>query len=174
MNSHNGDTTSTRLTIGAYLFFLVWVLYLLVTAYNWTAYRDRLFPLLVGTPVLLFILVKLASLRYPELIDEIIPSRGEALNEEVTPMDQNRASGYSAEKRKKLEIRICVWIVLLPVALHYLGFIIALPIYMFAFTYYLTGDLKTTTYFTLGFVAFIYVLFIQLLNMIIWQGALFI
>lgn len=156
------------------MFFLLWLLYLLVTAYTWSAYRDRLFPLLVGIPLLFFLVIKLVSLWQLEIINKIVPDGAESPEEERPPINQNRNSGYSAEKRRKLEIEICAWIALLPVALHYFGFILALPIYIFSFTYYLTKDLKKTAYFTLTFVVFIYILFIQLLNMIIWQGKLFI
>lgn len=174
MSNQKEDIVFSRVTIGAYLFFLIWLLYLLVTAYNWSAYRDRLFPLLVGIPLLFFLVIKLVSLWQLEIIDKIVPSRPKGPEEEITSIDQDQDSGYSAEKRRKLEIRICAWIALLPVTLHYFGFILALPIYIFSFTYYLTKDLKKTVYFTLIFVIFIYILFIQLLNMIIWQGELFI
>jgi hypothetical protein len=70
------------------------------------------------------------------------------------------------------ELRMVAWVVALPFIMYFLGIGWATVIYTFGFTWYFTGNPKVAAITTIVVVMFVIALFLNVLNMVIWDGIL--
>lgn len=162
------------LNILFYVFLLVWMAYLLREALTWEAYQDQLIPIAGLTILSILLLVQIIRDLFPEQVTALLPQpSGDEDGRSISAM---RASGATLERTKaerdKMMLVMAAWVIAFPVLLYLFGFVITVPIYILAFEYYLTKDLKKSIAATLVFLAIMYVLFIRILNIILWEGVL--
>lgn len=163
---HRAETEDwRRVTYGV---FLVWTLYLLITARNWGT-TDRLFPSIVGG--ILVTLVLLSFVRASGALD--------SLEERLTPSTEPSSAranlpGEETEATDGANLFVIVlWMAILPVLLYYVGFLLATPIYLFSFLLYILRDLKKTIIYSIVVMALLYGVFFYGFDINFWPGAFF-
>jgi hypothetical protein len=150
---------------------LVYVVSHILLARDWS-WENKLFPFLVGIPMVVLILVNMVLIKKPEIrerftaTDKPMSKMTEALSSDVDDTETvvERAS------RHKSEIGITLWTISLPIAVYLLGFAYSLPTYVFVFILYYLRDLKKAIIGTVAFTAFSYVVFLVLLNLRMYHG----
>ncbi|MDX1744871.1 MAG: tripartite tricarboxylate transporter TctB family protein [Halobacteriales archaeon] len=180
-----GDTSGDLLPIEAkwlYLAFYgligLWIVYLLASMDGWR-WEDWSLPLIAGIPGVVLVVVHgirlIAPERYAalnpfvreaeedETLDDVLEDYGVALEDE---------SSRPPRQRQLYELLMIAWVIALPVAMQYLGFFLALPLYVFAFGVYFTRDWKRSLAIAVGFTVFIYVFFGVLIGAKIYAGEL--
>jgi hypothetical protein len=163
--------------IGFYVVLLGWLLYLLLETSSYDDFEDYFFPFLLGVPLAFAILVHLATLRYPWIVERLLPDEEQSavqaeMEERVEELDLDAGPARSAAERDRWEIYMIVWVALLAAMMYYVGMGWTIVVYTLALTYFLTRDVKKSVLVTLVVIVFIWVLFLQLLEMIIWRGTL--
>ena len=167
----------TAFKLGFYLFLILWLAFMMYQAYNFDEFEDVLFPLLLGVPLLILLVIQIAIVRFPRLAERALPDSEVSGDGEEDGGIAGRVAETTAEelgmsKREKelYEIRMIAWVTVLPFMMYYVGMGWTLIVYVFAFTYAFVGDLKRAVGMTVGVTAFVYLLFIEMLSMIIWTG----
>lgn len=139
-------------------------------AREWS-WENKLFPFLVGIPLLSLIMVNMVLIRYPSIRGRLTPdtySRDRMSEALSSSSDVVR----SRAERHKAELKIVAWTVALPGAVYLLGFAYSLPPYVFVFTLYHTRDLKKAATGTLLFTVFSYLVFLVMLNLRMYHGVI--
>lgn len=154
---------------GAYLFFLAWMGTLVVIAAQWGVRQDRLFPLIIGIPLIILIILKLSMILSPDLFTRFIP---ETTNTDSNASQEESHNTQSRREQGVNDIMIILWVIGFPVWLYYAGFVIGFPVYIFALAWYLTRKLRMAIFVTVIFSMFVYVLFDQILGLNFWKGVL--
>lgn len=165
--------------LGFFLFLFVWLSYLLYEATTWQGFEDYLFVYILA-PIIYVLLVYRALLL-------LAPERVLSLADELEFLDRFRAQESVGEdidaevdshgreskaEQEKYAIYMLLWITALPFAIFLFGMAWVLPVYIFGFVWFFTGDMKRAALVTVIAVVFIYVLFIEILNMLLWTGYL--
>jgi hypothetical protein len=150
---------------------VLWGLYLASRISTWPYASDRPFPTLVLSALLVLSAVQLFKMRFPTVVDRIIPSPDDQENELQQDMQELRESEEEASTSRLLQM-VGV-ITLLPIVVYYLGFLLVFPVFVFGLIYYLDRSLKKAGAATTVFTVLWYVVFIELLNIPIWLGQLF-
>lgn len=173
---HLFPVPSQWLEIGFYLFLLVWLAYLLNETLDYTQFEDYFFPLVLGVPLVILLVFHLVTLRYPGIVERIHPEAGESEAQseiqsrvEEIEVEEEEAARTPAE-RERWEIYMIAWVIVLPLMMYYVGMGWTIVVYTFGFTVFLTRDLRQSLVVTGVVIVFIYVLFLRLLEMIIWRG----
>lgn len=163
--------------IGFYTFLLVWTLYILREALTYDDFEDYFFPYMLSVPILLLILIKLVTVQYPVILDWVMPSREvadsqaqETVQRQIEGATESAASKRPKAKQEEYELIMLFWVMVLPFMMYFLGMGLTLPLYIFGFTWFFVRNLKTAVGITLLVNAFVYVLFIRILDMIVWTG----
>lgn len=170
--------TPEMFKLGFYLLLLLWLAYLLYRTLAFEQFEDLFFPLLLGVPLALLLLIQIVITRFPQLAERAMPESELSSADEDDGIAGRVAEataeelGISKRQKEKYEIRMIAWVTVLPFMMYYIGMGWTLLIYVFVFTYSFVGDLKKAVGMTIGVTAFVYVLFIELLNMIIWTGTI--
>lgn len=159
-------STKTLLDV-FYLSVLGWTVWLLRRAGEW-GFDDRLFPYLVGVPLCILVVVKLLKLHFEGVLP--FPSINIEDGGPIVP-DDDRTTRPRNE-RQRYELIMLAWVVALPVVLYYFGFVLVVPVYLFAFLWYFKRDLKLALVTSVGGSVALYGLFVILLDVPIWEGAL--
>lgn len=166
---------SVWFTIGFYTLLFVWALYLLYEAFSFSAFEDYALPFLMIPIVLLLIPIKLFTVLFPEAAQRIAPGDQSDPTGDIKNEVKNRSSEMSDRtkgEKEKYELIMIAWVVALPFMMYVIGMGWSIILYVFGFTWYFTRDLKTSIGVTVGVTAFITVLFMYILDMIIWNGIL--
>lgn len=138
-------------------FLLVWLIQMLVEAIQWTATEDYLFPMLVGVPTLILLVFHIARNLY---------------SDHSTRNGGMEGANSGASAISKREIVLSALVVGFMILIYYSGFAISIPTFLFGTMYYLTRDLRKSLLSTVLVLALIYLLFVEILNMAMWTGAL--
>lgn len=136
---------------------------MLLQTREWTLFEDYFFPLLVGVPglFLLILLFFVEEFRQNGLQDA--DQDQEELVQEIS--DEERSS---LEPRKGLAA--VGWVLTFPIVLYLLGLVWGLPLFLLLFSHYLLRDVKKSVGLTIIVVIFIYGLFFEMLNVLVWEG----
>lgn len=154
----------------------LWMVYLLSRMLDWR-WEDQSLPLIAGIPGILLVLVHVYRLWNPEgyarlnpfireaeegeSLDDVLEDYGVALEDE---------SARPPRERQWIELVMIGWVIALPIAMQYLGFFIALPLYVFLFGVYFTRDWTRSALIAVGFTVFIYVFFVVVIGAKIYAG----
>lgn len=151
-----------------YLFIFVWLGIILADATTWGR-RDKLLPLLVGVPTGIILLIHLGSLQYPDIFSRLVPEQESAV-EEPEVMEPAEIETRSAAQQRRVAVKISLWIIVAAILAYLVGFVIALPIWIFTVSYALLDDLRQAIGVTVIFEILFYAIFIALLEMPLWGG----
>ena len=156
--------------IGFYLFLLAWLGYMLFEAYGYTREQDYLFPLIIGIPIGLLLLLKLAIILFPEIAERALPD--EAEGDSMFEGGGSAGTRNSKAEKEKYELVMIGWIIVLPFMMFFVGMGWTLIVYTFAFTWYFTRSVRQSAMVTAIVIVFVWVLFIEILSLIVWDGTL--
>ena len=151
------------------LCIFVYVIILTFLSFTYTK-GARIFPQMVIFPTLLFIILRLLSMKNPTLAGIVEPDSEE--HEKIKP--QRRAfREYQPQEYVKREFQVICWLAGLITAVYLVGIMPAVVLFVFLFVK-LYGEKKmvATSAFTILFLAFIYVLFIVILKVKLYTGIL--
>ena len=137
-----------------------WIGWLLLQTRGWS-FEDRLFPRMVGLILMGLLVVQLVKALFPGLIESVTPDLSD--EDPGFEIDTDR-SDRSRYERQKYELLMIGWVIALPLMLNFVGFILTVPIYLFAFLLYFLRDATKTAIITGLTTAAIYVLFVVVLN----------
>lgn len=158
------------LKIGFYLFLLIWMGYIVSEASTYSRIENYFFPILIGVPVIMLIMIQFVIIKYPWIIDRVKPDQPGKDSDMFEAVEDLTESPRTKVQEYKYEIVMIGWVILLPVMSYYLGMGFTTLIYTFSLTLYLTRDLRTSVLVTAAVVMFVWILFIEILGMIIWDG----
>lgn len=156
---------------------LLWGIYLALQIPTFDREADKVYPRLLVAGLLLLTAVQLAKMQFPGIVDRLVPE--EASTDETQQLREElqetggESRGRSRRERHKYEINISLWVTVLPVLMFVFGFAYVLPPFVFALTYYMERSVPKALLTTGLFIAFGYVIFLELLNVPLWQGMLF-
>lgn len=161
---------SKWLSIGFYCFILIWMGYLIIEIWQFTESEDYTFPLIIGSVVVVLSLLQLIITRYPNITARVIPSTDDEIQKfEV----ENSTSGRGSKiEKEKYEIYVIGWILILPVMMYVIGLGWTLISYSFVFVYFFTRDIRLSAMTSIIVVVFVWILFVELLSIIVWDGLL--
>lgn len=132
----------------------------------------RLFPMLIGVPLLGMILVKILITHYP--IRSISGTGGlvDRVSKEIEPNQTNEDDSEETASIVHIqrELTMTSWIVGVFILIWLLGFLNASAIFMFSFIYIYENSLIRAGGVTLLALIFIYGLFVELLSLPLWEG----
>lgn len=158
--------------IGFYLFFLLWLGYLLAETLSYTNRQDWLFPIIIGIPLALLLVVKLVTIQFPGLTERVLPDSASSEEDEMFEAVQEVGARNTKSEKEKYELVMIGWIILLPFMMYFVGMGWTLIVYTFAFTWYFTRSVRTSAMVTAIVIVFVWILFIEILQLIIWDGVL--
>lgn len=166
-----------------YAVLLAWIGYLLWTAQQWN-WTDKLLPFLIAIPAVILIVIKLIDISFPGVVARFRPGNSASeshTSDEETPSSeveqqyadsQGDASERPKRVREKYELLMIGWVIALPVLIYYLGFTVAVPLYLFSFGVFFTGRIKLSLLISLGFSALLFTFFVSILGVQPWSGVL--
>lgn len=167
------DVPPVWLKISFYLFLLLWISYIVYEASTYSRFNNYFFPMLVGFPVIILLLLNLIFVKYPGVVDRLTPQSQSGKEADMfADIEGMEESTRTKIEEYRYEIAMIGWIILLPVMNYFLGMGFSTLIYTFTLTYYLTRNLRTSIAVTLGVLIFVWILFIEILGMIIWEGTI--
>lgn len=168
-------------TIGFYSFLTIWAVYLLYEAVSYTRFEDYALPYLLIPFLLILLLLKMIMAIFPGKVKQISPnkSRDELVTEdESTDAIKNQVdeqmgmSSRSKAEQEKYEILMIAWVTLLPFMMYIIGMGWTVILYVFGFSWYFLRDIKIALQTTVGVTLFTTILFVNILDMLIWDGLL--
>lgn len=131
----------------------------------------RLFPLLVGVPLIAMLVLQIVLLLLP---DRLTPSGGGMFNDisdEFTEVEEDRDKP-STEVMIQRETSMMFWLIGVIIAIWLFGFLLAIPIFIFVFKYYYDRDLTQAIILASVIYVLIDIMFLRLLNFVLWGGLL--
>lgn len=163
-------------SLAFYAGIMAWVLLLLYWSRSWQ-WTNKLFPLMVGVPVILFTLLQTVDVWYPDAFDRLHPNRvvgggSDGLSEDLEETAEDDMSTRSKAEQQRWELYMLAWVTALPMLMYFVGFAISIPIYTFALGWFFLRDVRAASGLTVGVSLFIYVLFVLLLGVPLWEGVL--
>jgi hypothetical protein len=158
--------------IGFYLFLSVWLAYLLFETSSYSNRQDWLFPAIVGGPLVLLLVIKLLTIQYQGIVERVLPDSASSGESDMFEAVQEVGARNSKAEKEKYELVMIGWVILLPFMMFFVGMGWTLIIYTFGFTWYFTRSVRTSAMVTVIVIAFVWVLFIEILSLIVWDGAL--
>lgn len=171
--SHLLPLSSLWRTIGFYLFLLAWAGYMLYETLSYTNFEDYALPYMMTGLLVVLIPLKIFTLLYPDLTERLMLQGSESdVSDHVKSQVENQMSHSTRSKaeQEKYELLMIGWVVVLPFMMYWIGMGWTLLIYVFAFTWFFTRNLRLAATTTIGVTAFIVILFMYVLDMIIWTG----
>lgn len=132
------------------------------------ASAPRLFPLIVGVPLLLLIVGQIALLVFGDRLGIESVDLFESAYELDTSGDQTEQEAAVEQNRRELEM--IVWSLLSFVLIWAIGHIAALVVFVFGFIYAYERSLKRAAIATVITFTFIYLLFVTILDASLWPG----
>lgn len=159
-------SSETFLTV-FYVSLVGWTVWLLFRASQWD-WDDRVFPYLVGIPLCLLAVSKLLKLHFQPSLP--LPSTDS--EEESSKVETSDGLARPRALKQRYELIMLVWVVAFPVATYYLGFVLVVPVYLCTFIWYFQRDLKLALLVSIGGSLALYLLFVVLLGVSVWEGKL--
>lgn len=158
---------------------LVWVALLMYWSLPWN-WDNKLFPLMVGVLAVFLMLTHIVELAIPSFYDRVLPDFGFLGDEEAEDDDElservettGLTSSRSKSTRQVYELVMIAWVVALPILLYFGGFGLVIPIYTFAFGLFFLRDVPQSLLITVVITGFIWLLFVVILNVQLWDGTL--
>lgn len=167
-----------------YGFLLVWLVALLVVAWEWS-WDNKLIPYVAGIPTVLMLVVKLAKIIAPGWYGRLVPefgaepgsgATGESGVDELTQayeeVSEESTAGRSGAERVAYGVRMTAWSMALPLLMYVLGFANALVLFTLAFGLRFYDSPRRAVVVTVVFSVLMYVFFYLLIGMQPWQGTL--
>lgn len=164
--------------IGFYGFWLLWIGYILAETATFEASQDWLFPLVLGVPITGMLLLKLFVILKPDYVRRVLPESEKTdgddgdLQRRIEEASSPTDAGRSKRERHEIELVMIGWVLALPILMFVFGIGFAFTVYVFAFTWYFVRSVRTAALVTVVVLGFIYVLFIEILGMVLWKGIL--
>lgn len=164
-----------------YLFLLAWLSYILYEAIGWDSFENYLFVYILSPVIAVLLVYRIVSRLFPNKLRVLDGARGEGTAEETgvesgSELDTTSEAGSGTERpkseREKYVIYMIVWTAALPVMMFFFGMAWSLPVYIFSFVWFFTDSLKKSAIVTVISIGFIYVVFIEILNILLWEGYL--
>lgn len=165
------DISPKQYKIGFYLILLGWIGYMFVKLQEFSHPADTLLPTILMALGIPLVVAKIAVIWRPEIAEYVMPDESGARGTVESMMGGDDIQ-RSKEEREKIEIKMALWIVLLPISIYYLGIGWAILIYSFAFSMYFIRDVRTSIINAAVIVSLAYVLFVKVLGILIWEGKL--
>ncbi|MFB6097342.1 MAG: tripartite tricarboxylate transporter TctB family protein [Haloferacaceae archaeon] len=155
------------------LFFLVLLAYDLVLVYTATGYGEdpRLFPLLIGIPLAGLILVRVGMLVFADRFDFDSGGMFESVTSDLD-VEEGGEAPPSKLAQYRSELATIGWIAGFLVLVWALGFQISVVAFVFAYVLVYERDLKRAVLATAIAFGLVYLLFIELLSVPLYEGAL--
>jgi hypothetical protein len=154
--------------------------YMVQEALAWEGFEDYLFVYLLAPVVYVLLLYRSAVLLAPERLQEAIKQID--LLQKVVPEETADGGGMRTEstshgrESQAEEEKYAIYMVLrlspLPIGILLFGMAWSLPVYIFGFIWFFTGNVTRATLITIISVGFIYFLFIEILNVLLYTGIL--
>lgn len=158
--------------MGFYLFLFGWLAYLLVETSSYSNRQDWLFPVIIGAPLVLLTAAKLLTIQYEGIVERVLPDSDTSGEDDMFEAVQEVGARNSKAEKEKYELVMIGWVILLPFMMFFVGMGWTLIIYTFGFTWYFTRSVRTSALVTVIVIVFVWVLFIEILSLIVWDGAL--
>lgn len=156
-------------TVAVYLMLLVWMSYIVFESLGYIRNEDWLFPLIIGAPVILMILARLLTITRPALTERITPDWGTSDGKQMFS-EGSEASNRSKAQREKYELFMLAWVILLPFMMFGIGMGWTVILYTFGFTWFFTRSVRDAALVTGVVIVFVWILFIEILQVVIWGG----
>lgn len=149
-------------------FFLGVGAYVLLQVFTALGYRPdvRLFPLVIGIPLLGLIAAQVVLL----LFGERLGFRMTDLFENVTQMEFEGIVDIPDDVRYRREFEMVVWTAALIVLVWLVGIMVAIAVFVFVFIYAYERSLTRSLVAMVVTYGFVYVLFIQILDAVLYEG----
>jgi len=100
----------------------------------------------------------------------------------IEPQEEEKLPGLEAPSendyaaspgKKRKEVMVIIWLLLLTAASYLIGFLLAIPLYMFLFLFFFAKESwKTSLGMSIGIFVVIYVVFVKVLNVEVFKGLL--
>jgi hypothetical protein len=153
----------------------VWIALLIYWSLPWN-WDNKLFPIMAGSLAVVLILSVVVEYAIPDIYDRLLPDFEflEDADDEMTERmeETGTVTTRSKAERETYELIMLGWVVALPVLIYYAGFGLVIPIYTLAFGLYFLRDVKMSILMTLLITLFIWLLFVVILNVQLWEGTL--
>lgn len=149
---------------------MAYTLVLVVTALGYGP-DPRLFPLLIGVPLIALILVRIGML----LSDRIDVRSGGVFQEvtaELADAGEDAGPQYDTLERYRKQVEIVAWLCGFVALIWAIGFQLGLVIFVFTFVAIYEGDLRRALAATIIAYGVVYLLFVQLLSVSLYDPAL--
>lgn len=163
-----------------FLFLLTWMSYMLYEALAWEGFEDYLFVYLLAPIVYVLLIYRSAILLAPDRVRETIKQIGplerflverDTTESEMTAETTSHGRESKAEE-EKFAVYMILWTIALPVGIFLFGMAWSLPVYIFGFVWFFTGNVNRAALVTGVSIVFIYFLFIEILNVLLYTGIL--
>lgn len=145
---------------------LTWITYMLAEALTYDEFADTLFPLLALPVTGLLVFLYIIQQTKPSIWYKFLPQEGESQLESLFKGPSTR----TLYEEQKTETLMVLWLVSLILGSFILGMDFFIPIWTFAFVYWATGSYKKSAVFSTIFIVFVFIVFMHLLNMIVYTG----
>lgn len=178
------DLDSNWFALAFYGFLLVWMVAILVVAWEWS-WRDKLVPFIAGVPTVALLVVKLVKLGSPATYDRLTPGfvaaappfdtdDGETAKLEAEFEEAREETDVSRPQREQVAyaVRMTAWAMALPLLMYVIGFANALVLFVLGFGLRFFDSPRDAVLVTLGFSAFMYLFFYTIIGMQPWTGVL--
>lgn len=156
----------------ASLFFALIFAYVAILVSEALGYSSdpRLFPLLVGVPLLVLIVGQVVLLVFRDQLGIESVDLFETAYE-LNP-DDDRTEAEATMQQNRREAEMLVWALVSFLLIWLLGHIVALLVFVFGFIYAYERSLKRAAIATAITFGFIYILFVSILGASLWEGIL--
>lgn len=158
------------------LFFMVLLAYDLVLVYTATGYGEdpRLFPLMIGVPLAGLIVVRVAMLVMADRFDFDSAGMFESVTADldIEETEEGGQAGPGTLEQYRSELATMGWIAGFLALVWAFGFQISVVVFVFAYVLVYEQDVKRAIVATVVAFALVYLLFIQLLSVPLYEGAL--
>lgn len=162
-------------SIGFYALLFVWAAYLLYETLSFSAFEDYAIPFILLPVVLFLIALKAFILLFPEKADRLRPSDRADVTGNIKRQVKKQSSENSTRtkaEQEKYELIMLAWVIALPFMMYVIGMGWSIILFVMGFTCYFTRDVKLAVLTTVCVTAFITLLFMYILDMVIWTGVL--
>lgn len=150
-----------------------YITYLLITGRNFS-FDDLLLPLIVGIPTIIIAIIHLTFIIFPTLEERVGLSSDDGTDSSEFPTlgPTESDKGRSQENRHRYGLLVISMVTLLPIFIYYFGFAYAISPFVLTSIWVFRRDLKIAFLVTAGFSLIAYVMFIVILQMQPYEGAL--
>ena len=149
-----------------FLALLGYTLALLLEARGYPA-DPRLFPMIVGVPLVLLLVIKILLL----LLQDRFELQSVDLFEDLGVLDVGSTAdeGERADRYRR-EVSMIFWIGALGVLIYLIGNLLAIPVFIFTFILAYERDVIRAALVSVVTFGFVYLLFVEILGASLWKG----